>query len=138
LLYYLSKRIEALNGNEIFTGESTTSLQFSLLLFLQPDYDDHDHDNSRLKPFPSSRGKEKSKDSKKYDDPYYCGLRARVPNFVAKSKTKDPVVPSKRFSISQQQAPPPLPMMHQHHVNPHHMHQHPMWHTRSFESGIGK
>lgn len=44
------------------------SLQFSLLLFLQPDYDDHDHDNSRLKPFPSSRGKEKSKDSKKYGE----------------------------------------------------------------------
>ncbi|XP_063914800.1 uncharacterized protein LOC135131149 isoform X2 [Zophobas morio] len=103
----------------------------------KPDYDDHDHDNTsnRLKPFPSSRGKEKSKDNKKYDDPYYCGLRARVPNFVAKSKSKETATP-KRFSVSQQQAPPPLPMMHQHHMNPHHMHQHAMWHTRSFESGI--
>lgn len=65
------------------------------------------------------------------DDPYYCGLRARVPNFVSKSKSKEPV-PYKRFSVSQQQHPQPLPIMHQHHV-----HQHPMWHTRSFESGIG-
>ncbi|XP_044256250.1 uncharacterized protein LOC123006113 isoform X1 [Tribolium madens] len=101
----------------------------------KPDYDDHEHDNSRLKPFPSSRGKEKSKDNKKYDDPYYCGLRARVPNFVAKSKAKESVS-SKRFSISQQ-APPPLPVMHQQHISSHHnMHQHSMWHTRSFESGI--
>lgn len=72
------------------------------------------------------------------DDPYYCGLRARVPNFVSKSKSKEPV-PSKRYSITQQQAPPPLPAMmhHQHNMHPHHVHQHPMWHTRSFESGIG-
>lgn len=67
------------------------------------------------------------------DDPYYCGLRARVPNFVAKSKTRDSVS-SKRFSISQHQGPPPVALMHQHHP----MHQHAMWHTRSFESGIGK
>lgn len=80
------------------------------------------------------------------DDPYYCGLRARVPNFV-KSKTKDPV-PTKRFSMSHQQAP--LPLALQHHL--HHQHHHPaamhmqqgpqqpphaMWHTRSYESGIG-
>ncbi|KAJ8941437.1 hypothetical protein NQ318_016069 [Aromia moschata] len=100
----------------------------------KPDYDDHVTDN-RLKSFTSSRGKEKSKDSKKYDDPYYCGLRARVPNFVAKSKAKEPA-PSKRFSISQQQGPPQQVMMHPHnHMNPH-MHPRAMWHTRSFESGI--
>ncbi|XP_017782158.1 PREDICTED: uncharacterized protein LOC108566679 isoform X2 [Nicrophorus vespilloides] len=94
----------------------------------KPDYDDHEEQGGRLKPFPTSRSKDKSKDSKKYDDPYYCGLRARVPNFVAKSKSKD-AVPSKRFSVSQQ--PPPIPVMHQ-----HQLHQHPMWHTRSYESGI--
>lgn len=65
------------------------------------------------------------------DDPYYCGLRARVPNFVSKSKAKEPV-PYKRYSISQQQHPQPPPLMHQ-----HHMHQNPMWHARSYESGIG-
>ncbi|KAJ8980597.1 hypothetical protein NQ317_018725 [Molorchus minor] len=119
----------------------------------KPDYDDHVSE-SRLKPFTSSRSKEKSKDSKKYDnkpinyfrktnqeinvtdDPYYCGLRARVPNFVAKSKAKEPTS-SKRFSISHQQPPPPQVMMHPHnHLNPHNMHPRTMWHTRSFESGI--
>lgn len=79
------------------------------------------------------------------DDPYYCGLRARVPNFV-KSKTKEPV-PSKRFSVSQQQPPLPLPLQHHlhhqqlHHAvmqHQHHMQQpHAMWHARSYESGIG-
>jgi len=93
----------------------------------KPDYDDHEEDG-RLKPFPSSRSKDKSKDNKKYDDPYYCGLRARVPNFASKNKKES--APSKRFSVSQQQ-PPPIAMMHQHHI-----HQHPMWHTRSYESGI--
>ncbi|CAH0562502.1 unnamed protein product [Brassicogethes aeneus] len=107
----------------------------------KPDYDDHE--DNRLKPFPSSRGKEKSKDSKKYDDPYYCGLRARVPNFVAKSKAKDSA-PSKRFSVSQQQPPPHMGMFpnHQHATNinnnNHNVHPHAMWHTRSYESGIGE
>lgn len=101
----------------------------------KPDYDDHHDEEGRLKPFPSSRSKKESKDNKKYDDPYYCGLRARVPNFVAKSannKSKEPQ--TKRFSISQQ-APPIAALMHQHHM--HHQHPHPpMWHTRSYESGI--
>ncbi|XP_031340033.1 uncharacterized protein LOC116168374 isoform X1 [Photinus pyralis] len=104
----------------------------------KPDYDDAE-DESRLKPFTFSRGKEKSKNNnKKYDDPYYCGLRARVPNFVSKSKGKEAVT-SKRFSVSQQQQqqPPPLPPTHQHLIHPHHMHNNqPMWHARSFESGI--
>ncbi|KAL3289454.1 hypothetical protein HHI36_022878 [Cryptolaemus montrouzieri] len=93
----------------------------------KPDYDDHQEEESRLKPLSNSR-KDKSK-NKKYDDPYYCGLRARVPNFVAKSRTKE-TAPAKRFSVNQ---PAPLPMMHHHQVN--HMPPH-MWHTRSYESGI--
>ncbi|XP_065719369.1 uncharacterized protein exp isoform X2 [Drosophila suzukii] len=49
----------------------------------QPDYDDIDLE-TRIK---LSRGKsDKGKDNKKYDDPYYCGLRARVPNFVKSGK----------------------------------------------------
>lgn len=63
-----------------------------------PDYDDG-VSKSWLKPFGSSRGKEKSKDAKQYEDPYYCGMRARVPNFVTKSKGKDSL-PLKRFSVS--------------------------------------
>lgn len=73
------------------------------------------------------------------DDPYYCGLRARVPNFVSKSKTKE-AVPSKRFSVSQQQGPPPQQiMLHPHnHMNTHSMHPRALWHARSYESGIGR
>ncbi|XP_017959467.1 uncharacterized protein LOC108653477 [Drosophila navojoa] len=53
-------------------------------LIPKPDYDDIDLE-SRIK---LSRGKsDKGKDNKKYDDPYYCGLRARVPNFVKSSKS---------------------------------------------------
>jgi hypothetical protein len=36
-----------------------------LRLYFQPDYDDIEEEN-RLKPFPSSRGTDKAKDSKKY------------------------------------------------------------------------
>lgn len=84
----------------------------------------------------SSRGKEKSKDNKKYDDPYYCGLRARVPNFVAKSKAKD-LASSKRFSVSQQQSQSHITLMSQQPHVQHHIHPQAMWHTRSYESGIG-
>lgn len=94
------------------------------------------------------------------DDPYYCGLRARVPNFVkSKTKVSEPV-PSKRFSVSQGGSgvvPPrhlamaahaaahaaaqahaqmPGPMHHHHHHGMHHPQQ-AMWHARSYESGIG-
>ncbi|GLG95028.1 uncharacterized protein GBIM_02087, partial [Gryllus bimaculatus] len=50
-----------------------------------PDYDDVDDEVTQKSSFPNSRGGGKNKDGKKYDDPYYCGLRARVPNF-AKAK----------------------------------------------------
>ncbi|XP_066247403.1 uncharacterized protein exp isoform X1 [Euwallacea similis] len=100
----------------------------------KPDYDDQEEQNV-IKAFPTSRNhKDKSKDSKKYDDPYYCGLRARVPNFVAKSKANKESIPSKRYSISQQQQHQQI-LMHQH-MNHHPIHQHSMWHARSYESGI--
>jgi hypothetical protein len=37
------------------------------LLYFQPDYDDIEEEN-RLKPFPSSRGRDKAKDNKKYGE----------------------------------------------------------------------
>ncbi|XP_021915700.1 uncharacterized protein LOC110827886 isoform X2 [Zootermopsis nevadensis] len=98
----------------------------------KPDYDDIEEEN-RLKPFPSSRGRDKAKDSKKYDDPYYCGLRARVPNFVKSTKSKDTAgryPPSS--AISQ-----PSSMMH--HLHQYHQQHHPvMWHARSIDSGMGR
>lgn len=86
------------------------------------------------------------------DDPYYCGLRARVPNFVksSKNKGKDSVSPMKRISVSNLQHPAAsLASLHQlHQMHPQHLyashHPHPqypqnmMLHTRSFESGIGE
>ncbi|XP_042242340.1 uncharacterized protein LOC121879685 isoform X2 [Homarus americanus] len=59
----------------------------------------------------------KTKD-RKYDDPYYCGLRARIPNF-AMTKSKDKQEPGR----VQYPNGPPIPA-------------HPMWHTRSFDSGM--
>lgn len=113
---------------------------------LKPDYDDLE-DDTRVKSF--ARGKsDKGKDNKKYDDPYYCGLRARVPNFVQKSKQpvkdKDSIA-SKRMSITHLQHPASLTSLHQIHqpIHPHHQlmaahqhHQQMMWHARSYESGI--
>lgn len=72
------------------------------------------------------------------DDPYYCGLRARVPNFVAKSKANKESIPSKRYSITQQQQHQQILMQQHMNMNHHQIHQHPMWHARSYESGIGR
>ncbi|XP_055686812.1 uncharacterized protein LOC129792093 isoform X1 [Lutzomyia longipalpis] len=116
----------------------------------QPDYDDIE-DDTRVKSF--ARGKsDKGKDNKKYDDPYYCGLRARVPNFVKTSKAPpakhhnghsvhEKETP-KRMSLAHLQHPASLQslhQLHQMHPHPHLMSAHQqqmMWHARSFESGI--
>ncbi|XP_055603003.1 uncharacterized protein LOC129751492 [Uranotaenia lowii] len=117
---------------------------------VKPDYDDIEDDNRVKLP----RGKsDKGKDNKKYDDPYYCGLRARVPNFVkTSSKSKEnnnnsnvannnnnssrdvPVgngkdAIAKRMSIAHLQHPSSLQSLHQlHQMHPHHnlmaAHQH--------------
>lgn len=87
------------------------------------------------------------------DDPYYCGLRARVPNFVksSKNKAKESLSPMKRISVSNLQHPAAsLASLHQlHQMHPQHLYggshhghsaqypHHMMLHTRSFESGIG-
>ncbi|XP_032676620.1 uncharacterized protein LOC116846637 isoform X1 [Odontomachus brunneus] len=49
----------------------------------KPDYDDIEDDYTRAIKHPiMDEKRSKHDDRKKYDDPYYCGLRARVPNFV--------------------------------------------------------
>lgn len=80
------------------------------------DYDLLD-ENAFRKLHARNNNNNKAKD-RKYDDPYYCGLRARIPNF-AKSKSKDKADPAR----VQYPGAPPLPT-------------HPMWHTRSFDSGM--
>jgi hypothetical protein len=43
-------------------------------IFFQPDYDDIEEEN-RLKPFPSSRGRDKAKDNKKYGEYFVISYR---------------------------------------------------------------
>jgi len=68
----------------------------------KPDYDDTLEDEEpRIKPFfnssrTSAKDKPQGKD-RKYDDPYYCGLRARIPAFVQKA------LPSRNKNKQQQQ-----------------------------------
>ncbi|XP_022901224.1 uncharacterized protein [Onthophagus taurus] len=100
----------------------------------KPDYDEEE----KTKPFASTRNTHKHKDDGKYDDPYYCGLRARVPNFVSKSKAKETkskdTVTSKRYSMTQQPTSLPNLMQQQHHMIQQQLHQHPMWHRGNFEN----
>ncbi|KAL7039278.1 hypothetical protein ACKWTF_009850 [Chironomus riparius] len=50
---------------------------------LKPDYDEIDDEEIRVKLVSRSKSdKNNNKNQRKYDDPYYCGLRARVPNFA--------------------------------------------------------
>ncbi|XP_023233771.1 uncharacterized protein LOC111633435 isoform X3 [Centruroides sculpturatus] len=46
-----------------------------------PDYEDDKNENSKFPSVQSSRKKVRG-----YDDPYYCGMKARVPNFGKKDK----------------------------------------------------
>lgn len=107
----------------------------------KPDYDDIDLNGRVPTQFP--RGKsDKGKDNKKYDDPYYCGLRARVPNFV-KSNGKHIPAMAERLK----EAPVPVPSKRYSVAHPHHFPHMPpfahapmppaaLWHARSYESGI--
>ncbi|XP_004930030.2 uncharacterized protein LOC114242833 isoform X1 [Bombyx mandarina] len=104
----------------------------------KPDYDDIEANGRGPAQFP--RGKSDKGKEKKYDDPYYCGLRARVPNFVKANGAKvlptmterltlkEVPVPSKRFSVAHPHGAP----------YPPHPHMPPaaLWHARSYESGI--
>jgi len=92
----------------------------------KPDYDEI-YDENGYKAFSTTRpSKEKLlMTDKKYDDPYYCGLRARVSNFVkenvkAKENGADFNKKSNQTAINYQ-SPLPHPMM---------------WHARSYDSGM--
>ncbi|XP_015516432.1 uncharacterized protein LOC107221813 isoform X1 [Neodiprion lecontei] len=121
----------------------------------KPDYDDIEDDYaSSIRPSPvikDDNKKSKKVDSKKYDDPYYCGLRARVPNFVKMAKNghaKTAVVPlaSNYGHVGRPQPPPSYvgaggyvsssssSQIYGHHGTP----SRPpiMYHARSFESGL--
>ncbi|OAD58164.1 hypothetical protein WN48_00701 [Eufriesea mexicana] len=52
----------------------------------KPDYDDIEDDYARKPVITNEDKRNRNDDKKKYDDPYYCGLRARVPNFVKMAK----------------------------------------------------
>jgi hypothetical protein len=104
---------------------------------------------------------DKGKDKKKYDDPYYCGMKARVPNF-GKSKKNDKNEKNDKNGKTKDQPNPktmtlskkPTQLVHpasftslyqlhqnntlarQYHFNM--VHQQPQWQFRSFESGIGE
>ncbi|KAK9505280.1 hypothetical protein O3M35_009370 [Rhynocoris fuscipes] len=117
----------------------------------KPDYDDIEEDENTIVPkpnnFSTSRGKDKSKDSHKHDDPYYCGLRARVPNFVKSKNGKEASgkgMPSSAAAVAplggRYVLPPGQPgahhgLHHMHHI-PHQPHHPAMWHARSYDSGM--
>ncbi|XP_065208051.1 uncharacterized protein exp isoform X1 [Planococcus citri] len=112
----------------------------------KPDYDDiqeeEEHENRLVmdeRRIPTNRGSghKLSSKEKKFsninDDPYYCGMRARVPNFV---KTK----------VKENKGPPPVinrysmigtSISNGHLASAHAPHHHPvMWHARSYDSGM--
>ena len=63
------------------------------------------------------------------DDPYYCGLRARIPNF-AKSKVQKEKESSRMAQQQQQQQQPPASAVERAALSPTQVHGHPMaaWH----------
>jgi len=79
----------------------------------KPDYEQQAMDESRFRQQLEARNKQAKKPEKKHDDPYYCGLRARIPNF-AKSKAQKEKE-SSRYGVAA--------------GNPRNMEGHPMmWH----------
>lgn len=98
------------------------------------------------------------------EDPYYCGLSARVPKFdriipLKKCNKNQNVIVPKRMSVAYLQHPmmltaatpaPSLPNAYQYPIKqqqfakqkqcliPRRNYQQMMWHARSMESGLGK
>nr|CAD7412628.1 unnamed protein product [Timema poppensis] len=99
----------------------------------KPDYDDTEEEKS-VKSFSLFRSKEKTKDKNKIDDPYYCGLRARVPKFVNLKKNKTDGSPLGQKTPSFQ---PPHPNGGSVSLHPLHNQLPPKWHAGSFDSGMG-
>ncbi|XP_011301150.1 uncharacterized protein exp [Fopius arisanus] len=112
----------------------------------KPDYDDIDDDygtsNDRPAVLAVDEKKSKKNDSKKYDDPYYCGLRARVPNFVkmAKNSQHQPKMhPPYGHVRPSYAAPTGYPSSQSSQIYASHApSKRPpiMYHARSFESGL--
>ncbi|XP_036332347.1 uncharacterized protein LOC118754537 [Rhagoletis pomonella] len=76
----------------------------------KPDYEVYNQSVPMLTP--TQKSSSKSEQRKKQDDPYYCGLLARIPNFIKSSKKspkqKEPKI-SRKISASQQQIVEPQP-----------------------------
>lgn len=131
---------------------------------LQPDYEDIE-DEAPIALVPTAIKSDKGKDKKKYDDPYYCGMRARVPNFgksskkdkkekekekdkekeKEKDKQKQMTLSKRPVQLSHPASFTSLYQLHQmqnhtlskqYHFNM--LHQQPQFQFRSFESGIGE
>ncbi|KAI4501087.1 hypothetical protein M0802_003890 [Mischocyttarus mexicanus] len=112
----------------------------------KPDYDDIEDDYSRtIKPASMVNEEKRSKndDRKKYDDPYYCGLRARVPNFVKMARNGQSKGVPPRGHVRPQPAPSyagsvyassQSSQIYGHHVPANRPQI--MYHARSFESGL--
>jgi hypothetical protein len=123
----------------------------------KPDYDEsvlEETTEPRIKPFLNSsrantkdNNKPQSKD-RKYDDPYYCGLRARIPAFVQKAmpgrkkaeaekREREAAVVRNNGHIIIANGYPPHPMMGPRFGPPGPMPGHPMmWHAKSVDSGM--
>ncbi|ODM97844.1 Dwarfin sma-2 [Orchesella cincta] len=124
----------------------------------KPDYDESimEEQEPRIKPFfNSSRNtkeqiKSQSKD-RKYDDPYYCGLRARIPAFVQRAlpqRNKGEAAEKRERELAARNGHG-IPNGHVILPNGHHMPMHPgqrygppvpghpmMWHAKSVDSGM--
>ncbi|XP_034950123.1 uncharacterized protein exp [Chelonus insularis] len=112
----------------------------------KPDYDDIEDDysaNVRPSMLVTEEKKSRKTDNKKYDDPYYCGLRARVPNFVKIAKNSQTKILSP-YGLTRPQPVPPsyaggyVSSQSSHIYASHAPNKRPpiMYHARSFESGL--
>ncbi|XP_008543153.1 uncharacterized protein LOC103568189 [Microplitis demolitor] len=115
----------------------------------KPDYDDieDDYGSNVVRPLIVTEDAKKNKknDSKKYDDPYYCGLRARVPNFVKMAKNSQVKILPAYGTGRPQPAPASAYVGYNssqsqssHIYASHAQNKRPpiMYHARSFESGL--
>merc|ERR1719516_764842 len=76
----------------------------------KPVYEQQAMEESRFRQQLEARNKAGKKNEKKHDDPYYCGLRARIPNFAKSKAQKEKDAAKYAYTQQQQQqqaiAPP--------------------------------
>lgn len=116
----------------------------------KPDYEAFDV-NKALKPVRLTKEKtSKPKQRKKQDDPYYCGLLARIPNFIKSSKPskKKEIKMARKISAQYVSQPIPIASVHQFpyaapypyklypHNHPLSQSQFTLWDSRSMISGV--